>query len=74
MEHERLKKAIDSVWNNGCVIYRTHFSNGTTWIEVFNPFWECMLHEQFSTGATDAQCEYIEKTMSQWLGKPTKEV
>lgn len=68
MKHERLSKAIDSVWNNGCVIYREHYSFGKSQILIFNPFWEQLGCETFVTGATDRQCSFIEKVISDWKG------
>lgn len=66
MAHERLGKAVDSVWNNDCVIYREHFSTGRTRIQIFNPFWEPLLEDWFVTGATDQQCEAIETAIKHW--------
>lgn len=68
MAHERLGKALDSVWDNGCVIYREHFSTGKTRIQIFNPFWELLHEDWYTTGATNQHCEVIESTMKQWLG------
>ena len=68
MKHERLSKAIDSVWDAGCVIYREHHSYGQTRILILNPFCEQLGLEVFVTGATDKQCAYIENIMKDWKG------
>lgn len=69
MKHERLSKAIDSVWDKGCVIYREHSSFGKTQILIFNPFWEQLGCELFVTGDTNQQCSFIERTVSDWTGE-----
>jgi hypothetical protein len=68
MKHERLSKALDSVWEAGCVIYREHYSYGKSQILILNPFCEQLGCELFVTGATDQQCAYIEKIMNNWKG------
>lgn len=66
MTHEGLKNAIQSVWDSSCVIYREHYSNGTTHIQIFNPFWEPILDDWFVTGNTNKQADTINKVMETW--------